>query len=240
MSRYPDARFLKSADAPGQFAPDTGAEVAFAGRSNAGKSSAVNALVGRRRFARVSKTPGRTRLVNFFELAGGERLVDLPGYGFAQVAPSMQAHWRELMDAYFAGRRSLRALFLVVDARRGVGEHDRRMMSYAAAHGLPVHVLLTKADKLGRGQAARALAGAREALAGEAGVQLFSATARAGLEEAREALERLLRSAPPEDGRDAPGGKGAGAKDFGGTSRGRRQTGGRGARRRDSGRKERG
>ena len=111
MSGYPDARFLTSANRPDQFVTDQGAEVAFAGRSNAGKSSAINAIVNRRQLARTSKTPGRTQLVNFFHLAPGERLVDLPGYGFARVPAGTQEHWRRLLETYFETRRSLRGLF---------------------------------------------------------------------------------------------------------------------------------
>ena len=118
MSQYPEAHFIKSANAASQFVEDTGAEVAVAGRSNAGKSSAINIIVNRRQFARTSKTPGRTQLVNFFGLRDGERLVDLPGYGFAKVSTRMRAHWRDLMANYFESRKSLAGLFLIVDIRR--------------------------------------------------------------------------------------------------------------------------
>ncbi len=192
MSQYPDAAFLVSANAPAQFVPDTGAEVAFAGRSNAGKSSAINAIVNRRQFARTSKSPGRTQLVNFFELRAGQRLVDLPGYGFARVSAPTQAHWGRLMSDYFASRRSLRGLFLIVDARRGLGEGDRRMLALAESVTLCVHVLLSKADKLKRGEQARALGEASETLGDRATVQLFSATKREGLDEARAMLDRWL------------------------------------------------
>ena len=157
MSRYPQAKFIQSANDAAQFVPDDGVEVAFAGRSNAGKSSAINAIVGRRQFARTSKTPGRTQLVNFFELLPGQRLVDLPGYGFARVSAGVRAHWGRLMTRYFHDRQSLAALFIVVDARRGLKEGDEQMMALAEAVDLPMHVLLSKADKLKRGQAASAL-----------------------------------------------------------------------------------
>ncbi|MCC5860484.1 MAG: YihA family ribosome biogenesis GTP-binding protein [Gammaproteobacteria bacterium] len=197
MSAYPAASFLKSAHSPGQFVPDEGMEVAFAGRSNAGKSSALNAIVGRRQFARVSRTPGRTQLVNFFALddavTGGRRLVDLPGYGFARVPEAMQRHWRRLMEGYFTDRRALTGLMLVVDSRRGLMDYDRQMLAWAAGARCPVHVLLTKADKLSRGVAARTLAEVRRELEPSAGsVQLFSALARQGVEEARQALEALM------------------------------------------------
>jgi GTP-binding protein len=205
MSRYPDAVYLKGAWQPHQFCPDTGAEVAFAGRSNAGKSSAINALVNRTGFARVSKSPGRTQLINFFHLRGagnGEhRLVDLPGYGFARVAPKMQQHWRDLIGAYFAARQSLAGLFVIVDIRRGLGDYDRQMLDWATRLDCSAHVLLTKADKLKRGAAQTALLGVRRDLGHRAGAQLFSATKRIGVEEATEVLDTMLMRGSPD--RDA-------------------------------------
>jgi GTP-binding protein len=192
MSQYPEARFIKSANAPGQFVSDTGAEVAFAGRSNAGKSSAINVIVNRRQFARTSKTPGRTRLVNFFSLRDEQRLVDLPGYGFAKVADKMRDHWAELMADYFESRQSLRGMFLIVDIRRLLTEYDRQMLNFADAVGLPAHILLTKTDKLKRGQAAKALLELRRDLADTATVQHFSALSRLGEGEARAKLEEFL------------------------------------------------
>lgn len=194
MSHYPEAAFITSANGANQFLPDVGAEVAFAGRSNAGKSSAINAIVNRRQFARTSKTPGRTQLVNFFTLGAQRRLVDLPGYGFARVSDAMRDHWDTLLTAYFQSRSSLKGLVLVVDIRRNLKDHDEQMMAFAT--GLPVHVLLTKADKLKRGQAANALLAARKALGDRASVQLFSATKKTGVEEARSTIDRWL---------DAPG-----------------------------------
>jgi GTP-binding protein len=192
MSQYPEAQFIKSANAPGQFVPDTGAEVAFAGRSNAGKSSAINIIVNRRQFARTSKTPGRTRLVNFFSLRGEQRLVDLPGYGFAKVADKMRHHWAELMADYFEMRQSLRGMFLIVDIRRQLTDYDRQMLSFANSVGLPAHILLTKTDKLKRGQAAKALLEVRRDLGDAATVQHFSALTRLGEEEARAKLGEFL------------------------------------------------
>lgn len=193
MSHYPEARFIKSADAPGQFVPDTGAEVAVAGRSNAGKSSAINVIVNRRQFARTSKTPGRTRLVNFFALGEDRRLVDLPGYGFARVADRMRDHWADLMAEYFETRQSLRGMFLIVDIRRLLTDYDQQMLRFADAVGLPTHILLTKTDKLKRGQAAKALLELRRDLAGAATVQHFSALNRLGEAEARVKLDEYLR-----------------------------------------------
>ena len=192
MSHYPEAHFLKSANTPGQFVPDTGAEVAVAGRSNAGKSSAINVIVNRRQFARVSKTPGRTQLVNFFELAEGRRLVDLPGYGFARVSDKMRRHWGELLSGYFESRESLRGLFLIIDIRRRLTEFDEQMLAFAGSVGLPIHVLLTKADKLKRGQAANAMLAVKKALGDTATVQLFSALSRQGEDEARRVLDEML------------------------------------------------
>lgn len=196
MSAYPNAHFLTSAHNPKQFLPDTGMEVAFAGRSNAGKSSAINAVVGRRQFARVSRTPGRTQLINFFALddalSGGRRLVDLPGYGFARVPPAMQQHWRGLMEAYFSARRALTGLIVVVDVRRGLMDGDRQMLAWARSADCAAHVLLTKADKLKRGAQAAALTAARRELGDTAGVQLFSAQTRDGVEQARLVLESLM------------------------------------------------
>jgi len=192
MSDYPEARFIKSANEPQQFVPDSGAEVAFAGRSNAGKSSAINIIVNRRQFARTSKTPGRTRLVNFFSLRDEQRLVDLPGYGFAKVANKMRDHWAELMADYFEMRQSLRGMFLIVDIRRQLTDFDQQMLSFADTVGLPAHVLLTKTDKLKRGQAAKALLEVRRDLGEAATVQHFSALSRVGENEARAKLEEFL------------------------------------------------
>ena len=192
MSQYPDATFIKSANALEQFVPDRGAEVAVAGRSNAGKSSAINVIVNRRQFARTSKTPGRTQLVNFFGLREGQRLVDLPGYGFAQVSERMREHWGELLSDYFQARRSLNGLLLVVDIRRRLQDYDRQMMLFAGEVDLPIHILLTKADKLKRGQAATALLEVQKELGDRASVQLFSAHNRQGENEARAVLDAML------------------------------------------------
>lgn len=197
MSRYPAARFVTSANKSDQFVPDVGAEVAVAGRSNAGKSSAINVIVGRKQFARTSRTPGRTQLVNFFTLGDDRRLVDLPGYGYARVPEATRRHWAALIERYFEARDSLTGLILVVDIRRRLTDFDDTMLGFAAAVGLPVHVLLTKADKLKRGQAARALAEVRAALAGRATVQQFSALDRRGADEARDVLDAFLADAQP-------------------------------------------
>jgi len=192
MSAFPHVRFLTSAHDPADFVEDLGAEVAFAGRSNSGKSSAINAIVARRDLARTSKTPGRTQLVNFFELVPGERLVDLPGYGYARVPPAMREHWRRLMDAYFGSRTSLAGLFIVMDGRRPLTETDWQMIEMAAGRGSPVHVLLSKSDKLGGNAARETLRRVRAELGDAATAQLFSAVTRAGVDEARGVLRRML------------------------------------------------
>ncbi len=196
MSVYPAARFLTSARGASQFVEDSGVEVAFAGRSNAGKSSAINMIMNRRNFARTSKSPGRTQLINFFGLEPGRRLVDLPGYGYARVSRAVRDQWRRLLEDYFQRRRSLVGTVLVVDSRRRLGELDRMMLGWCASIGCPVHVLLTKADKLGRREAAEALAAVQQELGGGATVQLFSATKGTGLEEARRRLDALLGGEP--------------------------------------------
>jgi GTP-binding protein len=192
MSQYPAAKFVLSANDTAQFPPDSGREVAFAGRSNAGKSSAINALVNRRQFAKTSKTPGRTQLINFFDLGDDRQLVDLPGYGFARVSDAVRDHWGRLITGYFTARESLCGLFVIVDVRRGLLDGDLKMLELAASVELPTHVLLSKADKLKRGQAANALQKAKKALGARASVQLFSALKRSGLDEARDKLAAYL------------------------------------------------
>ena len=190
MSRFPGARFLTSAAKPAQFPPDVGSEVAFAGRSNAGKSSAINAVVQRQSLARTSKAPGRTRLLNFFELAVGRRLVDLPGYGYASAPQAERRAWVPLIEALRA-RGSLRGLFLIVDSRRGIMTGDQGLLEWASP-GLRVHVLLSKADKLSRSEGLRALRTAATQLQGRATVELFSALRGTGVEEAQLMLEGWL------------------------------------------------
>jgi GTP-binding protein len=190
MSRFPRAEFLLSAAAPGQFPADRGAEVAFVGRSNAGKSTAINVIVQRQGLARTSKTPGRTRLLNFFELAPMQRIVDLPGYGYASGPESERRSWQPLIDA-LATRGSLRGWFLIVDARRGIAAGDEALLEWTGAHH-QVHVLLSKADKLNRSEATKVLKSSTAALAGRGTVQLFSALAKTGVEEAQRTLEEWL------------------------------------------------
>lgn len=192
MSQFPEVEFLKSVAKPGQFPPDTGWEIAVAGRSNSGKSSAINAILARKGLARTSRTPGRTQLYNYFTLAPGCRMVDLPGYGHASVNSATRESWGPLGDALLQ-RQSFAALLLVVDIRRGVGELDLGLLEWAGQPEGRVHVLLSKADKLPRGQQLTALREAQAALAGLGSCQLFSAHKGLGLEEARKTLRRLMR-----------------------------------------------
>ena len=201
MHSYPEVRFLLSAASTQQFPPDIGREVAVAGRSNAGKSSAINSLTRRRALARSGKTPGLTQLINFFELAPGERLVDLPGYGFAKVPPKVQAHWHRLVGEYFATRNSLTGLLLIVDVRRGIKDEDRALLDWSQRRELPVHVLLSKSDKLTHSEARKSLESAAAELGARASVELFSAVNQQGAEHARDVLEAFL-------GHKKPGGTG--------------------------------
>jgi GTP-binding protein len=193
MSIYPGAQFLISAAAPAQFPADAGAEVAFAGRSNAGKSSAINAITARKALARTSKTPGRTRLLNFFELSPDRRIVDLPGYGFAGGPPTDRDTWARLIEA-LGPRECLKGLFLIVDARRGLLKGDEQLLDWAYGLGKPIHVLISKADQLKRAEARTTLATVAAALTGRASAQLFSAHAGTGIDEARHTLDEWLRN----------------------------------------------
>lgn len=196
MSTYRNVKFLTSAASARQFVEDGGREAAFAGRSNAGKSTAINVLTQRTALARVSRTPGRTQLINFFEIEPERRLVDLPGYGFAKVPVAVRERWLALMQHYFATRESLIGLVLIVDSRRGLGAQDVAMLEWALAKGRTAHVLLTKADKLNRQDSIRVLRQTQEACVDTAvTVQLFSAHARQGLDEARAVMHDWLLKA---------------------------------------------
>ena len=182
------ARFLISAAKVDQCPPDSGLEVAFAGRSNAGKSSALNTLT-HANLARTSKTPGRTQLLNFFSLDEERRLVDLPGYGYAKVPIPLKQHWQHHLEAYLSSRESLAGLVLLMDIRHPLTDFDRLMLDWSSAGNMPMHILLTKADKLGRGQQAQALQAVKKELFSSfgdtVGVQTFSAESKQGVEEAR-------------------------------------------------------
>jgi GTP-binding protein len=189
VTHYSVAEFLTSAAHSSQFPADIGSEVAFAGRSNAGKSSAINTIVARRGLARVSKTPGRTRLLNFFQLRDNERLVDLPGY--AEASQAEKRTW-EPMTTALATRQSLRGLFVIVDSRRGVMDGDIQLLDWAEAAGRPVHVLLSKCDKLKSRELQQNMKSSQAALEGRATLQAFSAHDNTGMEEARARLDAWL------------------------------------------------
>ncbi len=190
MSRFQQARLLVSCAAASQFPADHGTEVAFAGRSNSGKSSAINAITRRQGLARTSKTPGRTRLLNFFELTPGARLVDLPGYGYASAPPAERRTWPALTEA-LRRRGSLKGLFVIVDARRGLTAADEELIAWARPDQA-VHVLLSKADKLKRSEAASVLRSAAARLSDRATAQLFSALEGTGVREAEQTLMSFL------------------------------------------------
>lgn len=196
MSYLSTACFTASAHELHELPADTGAEVAFAGRSNAGKSSALNALTQRRRLAFVSKTPGRTQTINFFDCGADRRLVDLPGYGYAAVPQKERAHWGRLIAAYLQGRQSLRGLAVIVDARHPLTPLDRQLLGWHAPSGQPVLVLLTKSDKLGRAEAGKSLKAAQDELPRihpNASVLLFSAVAGTGHRQARAVIDGWLK-----------------------------------------------
>ena len=179
---------------PRELPPGGAPEIAFAGRSNAGKSSAINTLAGRRRLAFVSKTPGRTQLINFFSLGGAAYLVDLPGYGYAGVPGETREHWRHLVGSYISERVSLAAVVVVMDARHPLTELDLTLLEWLRDGGRKAHVLLTKSDKLSKQVSQATLAKVRSRLAQlspGATVQLFSSLKREGIEEAARVLTRL-------------------------------------------------
>ncbi|MCB1960664.1 MAG: YihA family ribosome biogenesis GTP-binding protein [Rhodocyclaceae bacterium] len=209
MSLFRHAVFEISIAEPRGLPAPNGPEVAFAGRSNAGKSSAINTLADHTRLAFVSKTPGRTQLINFFRLRGGAVLVDLPGYGYADVPDKIRRQWQGLLENYLRERASLIGLVLIMDARRPLTALDQQMLDWYVPSGRPVHVLLTKSDKLSRNEAAKTLAATRKALAawgGAISVQLFSSLKKSGIEEVEAAVGRWLTDCagmtPALDGTD--------------------------------------
>jgi GTP-binding protein len=196
MSRFRNARFIASAHEAHELPPDSGREVAFAGRSNAGKSSAINAITARRKLAFVSKTPGRTQTINFFDLGAERRLVDLPGYGYAAVSQRERAHWATLVSEYLQQRASLAGLVVIADSRHALKPADLQLIGWYAPSGLPLLVLLTKSDKLGSRDAATALTRARAELARlypQGSALLFSAVAGTGVAAAQSFLHDWLK-----------------------------------------------
>jgi GTP-binding protein len=176
--------------------PDVGAEVAFAGRSNAGKSTAINALANRRKLAFVSKTPGRTQAINFFDMGNHCSLVDLPGYGYAKVPKPEQERWDALISTYITNRNSLILLVIVVDARHGLKPLDWQMLDWLAPTGKAVHILLTKSDKLTRQESTVVLQRTEEELKqypGEATAQIFSGANKTGVKQAQAVVARWLK-----------------------------------------------
>lgn len=183
---YRQAKFLTSASQSKQFPEVDAIEVAFAGRSNSGKSSAINALCDIKNLARISKTPGRTQLINFFTLDEQRYLVDLPGYGYAKVPEKIRREWQKLMENYLSKRENLYGLVIIMDIRHPLKEYDLQMLDWCQHYETPTHILLTKADKLKRGPALQSLANVKKALKAEdlpASVQIFSALKGTGLDE---------------------------------------------------------
>lgn len=206
VNHYRQALFLLGAQHLRQLPVDDGIEVAFAGRSNAGKSSALNTITAIKGLARTSKTPGRTQQINLFGLDEGRRLADLPGYGYAKVPPAMKEHWRKTLEQYFNTRACLGGLILLMDVRHPLTEFDQVMLAWCRHRNMPVHVLLTKADKLKRGPASAALQQVKRFLADypEASVQLFSAHNGQGVDEARALLDRWFGYDGAEPGSGDP------------------------------------
>ncbi len=189
---YRKAAFLTSAAKLKQSPADQGFEVAFAGRSNAGKSSAINTICDQKSLARTSKTPGRTQLLNFFALDDERRIVDLPGYGFAKVSENIKRQWQGTLADYLEHRQCLQGLFLMMDCRHPLKDNDRQMLEWAAHIGLPVHILLTKADKLKKGPAKSNLLDVRKTInqiSSDFSVQLFSSLKKTGMQEAHDKLD---------------------------------------------------
>ncbi|WP_151705655.1 ribosome biogenesis GTP-binding protein YihA/YsxC [Nitrincola alkalilacustris] len=194
---FNQTRFSISAAKLSQCPPDSTAEIAFAGRSNAGKSSAINVLTQQTKLARTSKTPGRTQLLNFFDLnLKGLRIVDLPGYGYAKVPVAMKEHWQKHLDEYLQKREVLRCVVLVMDIRHPMKEFDEMMVQWCQNTGMRLHVLLTKADKLKRGPVQSTLLQVRKALKERLGdnvsVQAFSALKHTGVDELQQLISELM------------------------------------------------
>ena len=195
MSSLRDIEFVTTVAASCNLPPENGVEVAFVGRSNAGKSSAINALAQRKRMAFVSKTPGRTQHINFFRVGPDRYLVDLPGYGYAAVPAAARAHWNELIGGYVQTRSCLRGVVLIMDVRRPLTELDRQLFAWLAPTGTPVHVLLSKSDKLNRQQANVVLRTVSDTLRNDyvnCSAQLFSSTRNIGLTEATAIIQTWL------------------------------------------------
>lgn len=199
---FQQVQFLKSAGSLQDFPEDTGAEVAFCGRSNAGKSSAINAICRQKNLARTSKTPGRTQLINFFKLDGDTRLIDLPGYGYAKAPAHVQHQWQGLMESYLVHRHALCGLILLMDIRHPLTEIDWTMIHWSKHYKLALHILLTKADKVNRNAMAKSLTQVTSKLEQHglhAGTQIFSATQRIGIAQVQEKISAWVSQALVEN-----------------------------------------
>jgi GTP-binding protein len=190
---YHQAKFINSAPQLKDAPSDAGLEVAFAGRSNAGKSSAINALTRQKALARISKTPGRTQMLNFFQFAEGKKFVDLPGYGYARVPLAVKEKWHRMMEDYLSQRKALCGIVLVMDVRHPLTEFDWQMISWCEHNVLPLHIILTKADKLAYGAAKNTLLKVQNELAAvnfPLSLQLFSAVKKSGVDEIHQVLDQ--------------------------------------------------
>ncbi len=199
---YFQAKFLQSAPNLKAAPEDMGKEVAFAGRSNAGKSSAINTLTRQNSLARISKTPGRTQMLNFFTITENHRFVDLPGYGYARVPEAVKAQWHEMMEVYLAQRQSLSGIILVMDVRHPLTDFDWQMIQWSQVNTLPMHLLLTKADKLSFGAAKNTLLQVQKAASNftiPVTAQLFSALKKTGIDEVHLAIDKLFNEAEDQE-----------------------------------------
>lgn len=206
-ANFRNAVFLQSASAIENAPSDYGWEVAFAGRSNSGKSSAINTLTGQKKLARTSRTPGRTQLINFFALSDNQRLVDLPGYGFAKVPLAVKKKWNQQLERYLQRRQSLRGLIMLMDIRHPLTEPDQQMLGWAITADMPVHILLTKSDKLKRGPAQNTLLSVRHQLSAHqalVSVQLFSSLKGIGVDKLGRQLNGWLTDNSVLEGNESP------------------------------------
>ena len=189
---FENINFIKSANQVSQFPEDSGREIAFVGRSNAGKSTALNAIFRRKNIAKTSKTPGRTQLINFFSVDDDCRVVDLPGYGFAAVSKEKRKQWDELISDYFRTRDALKGVFLIIDSRRMITQLDHLFLEFYLPLGKSLHVILTKADKLKKLERMEALQSTETSLGNVATIQLFSGTNKDGVTVAKQRLSEIL------------------------------------------------
>ena len=189
---FENIKFIKSANQVSQFPEDSGSEIAFVGRSNAGKSTALNSIFGRKNIAKTSKTPGRTQLVNFFDVDDDCRVVDLPGYGFAAVSKNKQKHWEQLISDYFRTRNALKGVFLIIDSRRMITELDHLFLDFYLPLGKSLHVILTKADKLKKFEKIEVQRNTENSLGNVATIQLFSGTKKEGVTVAKQRLGEIF------------------------------------------------